>query len=79
MLYARGRFRAACLCLILGTAAGATDLCADSRSARDGIQWTDWSESAFSTAKDTEKRVLVYLTATWCHARSRTFVVAQTV
>ena len=36
-------------------------------SPADAIRWRDWNEESFLAAKQEEKRVLLTLTATWCH------------
>ena len=33
----------------------------------EGIGWRDWNEESFLAARQEEKRVLLTLTATWCH------------
>lgn len=32
-----------------------------------GIAWQSWSDSAFATAKQEKRMVLVYVKADWCH------------
>ena len=33
----------------------------------EAIRWRDWNEESFVAAREEEKRVLLTLTATWCH------------
>jgi len=33
----------------------------------EAIRWRDWNEESFLAAKQEEKRILLTLTATWCH------------
>ncbi len=36
-------------------------------STGEAIHWRDWNEESFLAARQEEKRVLLTLTATWCH------------
>lgn len=49
------------LLMTLGISLYSTASCAQ------GIAWQTWSDSAFTTAKQNQRMVLVYIKADWCH------------
>lgn len=55
------------LCLVAAAAWLAGSAAAGAAADRDGIQWRDWNEAAFTQAREANRPIYLYLEAVWCH------------